>query len=135
MSDVKISQMPAAALPLTGAELVTLVQAGANVQTALTNITGTAETPTIETANFNAVGGGIYQVKTSIGAITATLPAAPGTWDTITVQDTDGDAVTNNITVALNGKQYNGSGANPKINIAFALIKMVYNGTQWVGTT
>ncbi|HEY1858657.1 hypothetical protein [Acidocella sp.] len=96
----------------------------------VTAISGTS--PIVETANFNALAGNIYEVTTTSTAITATLPAAPGTWDRITIQDMTGNAATHNITIARNGKNINGAAANVIINIAFGWVKLMYNGTQWV---
>ena len=90
--------------------------------------------PTLETASFNAAAGGNYQCKTSIGAITATLPASPNQWDVIQIQDTDGSAATNNITINLNGKTYLGSSSNPVINVNGGMMKLQYNGSQWTPT-
>ena len=47
MADQKISAMTAATTPLTGAELVPLVQGGANVQTPVSSILGSGGTPNL----------------------------------------------------------------------------------------
>jgi hypothetical protein len=86
-----------------------------------------------QTANFDAVAGKLYHIDTSGGAITATLPAMPNAADTIGLVDTAGSAAAHNITVALNGKNFGPTGStNPVLSVAYATIKLQFNGTQWV---
>lgn len=135
MSDAKISALPPATLPLAGTELVPLDQSGVTVSAPVSAFqTGGVGSPQLVTANFNALAGGNYQVKTSIAAITATLPVVPAQWATVVIADTDGNAVANPITIGLNGQDYLGSAVNPVINVAGGFMKIMYNGTQWVST-
>lgn len=133
MSNEKISQMPAATLPLAGTEQVPLVQGGANVQTAISNlIAAQLSTPTLVAANTNCVAGKNYQVETASGAFTMTFPVAPNQWDTILVQDTSGNAQTNNITINLNGKTFAPTGAGSlTVAVNGGWYKLQYNGTAW----
>lgn len=68
--------------------------------------------------------------KTTAGATTVTLPAAPTTGDEVTVCDDKGDAAGNNITINGNGKNINGA-ATLVLNSNGAWATVVYNGTQW----
>jgi len=132
MSDEKISQLPDATLPLSGSELVPLVQGGANVKTAVSNVRQVVATPTIETSSFSAAAGGIYHCQTSAGAMTATLNASPSQWDEIVFVDTSGNANTNPVTIALNGNNYQGGSSNPTLSLPYEMLKIQFNGSQWV---
>lgn len=87
MADQKISAMPAATTPLTGAELVPIVQSGGNVRTTI--------------ANFGQYGrstfsnyGGFQDTTTQIGSTTV---GTPFTFNT-------GDFIANGVTLALNSR-------------------------------
>ena len=72
----------------------------------------------VETANFSAVKGRHYLVSTSGGAITMTLPASPVLGDKIYITDWSGTFLTNNLTLARNGKNIYGTAADCQLNIA-----------------
>lgn len=94
-----------------------------------------AATATLKTTSFAvAPANKIYHCDASGGAITATLPAAPSQWDEYSFVDTTGHAASNNITVALSGKNFQGGSANPVIATAYGMLKIQFNGTQWVQT-
>src|SRR5665213_404312 len=107
---------------------------GGGIQLALSSDLGTqlASIYPAKTANFNAVAGKRYHIDSVGGAITATLPASPGQGDTIAFVDTTGQAASHAVTIALNGKNYLGATANPILNIAYATLKIEFNGTQWI---
>ena len=93
MADQKISAMPSAS-PLTGAELVPLVQSGVNVQTTITSI---ADYTTATNLGF----GEIYVA----GASTAqTTSSTPNTFTTVTAFTTNGASATGVTPVALSDK-------------------------------
>jgi len=99
--------------------------------------TGTVDwDTTAKTASFTAVSGNGYFVNTTSGAITVTLPATPSAGDIVSVADYAGTAGTNNITIARNGSNINGSAADLTISINTSAITLVYvDGTQgWKGT-
>lgn len=77
MADQKISAMPSATTPLTGAELVPLVQSGANVQSTIANFGQYSRT-----AYFNH--GAWQDTTTQTGSITA---GTPFTFNTADVTD------------------------------------------------
>lgn len=91
-------------------------------------------TPNIQTA------AGAYTVGTtetliiinkSVGAsTTVTLPASPNTGRVLIIKDGKGDAAANNITVAGNGKNIDGS-ANLTISTNYGVSRIVFNGTIW----
>ena len=99
--------------------------------------TGTVDwDTTAKTAGFTAVSGNGYFVNTTSGAITATLPATPSAGDIVAIADYAGTAATNNITIARNGSNINGSASDQLINKNNSGITLVYvDGTQgWKGT-
>src|SRR6056300_1373961 len=91
---------------------------------------------TAKTASFTAVSGDGYFVNTTSGAITVTLPASPSTGNIVAVSDYAGTAATNNITIARNGSNINGSAADLTISKNNSGIFLVYvDATQgWKNT-
>jgi hypothetical protein len=77
MADQKISAMPSATVPLTGAELIPMVQGGANVQSTMSNFGDYART-----AYFNH--GAWQDTTTQTGSITT---GTPFTFNTADVTD------------------------------------------------
>jgi hypothetical protein len=65
-----------------------------------------------ENAKFTAVAGGIYPIDTTSAAVTATLPASPIVGQTVQLLDAGNLWATNNVTVARNGTNINGSASN-----------------------
>ena len=84
-----------------------------------------------QTANFTADVGDLYHIDPTLTAITAKLPVAPAAGDTIEFIDTTGQAAVHNITINGNGKNIMGS-ATAVIATPYGLMKIQYNGTQWV---
>lgn len=77
MADQKISAMPSASTPLTGAELIPLVQDGANVKSTIANFGQYARTT-------YSNHGAWQDTTTQIGSITA---GTPFTFNTVDVSD------------------------------------------------
>src|SRR6056300_639665 len=75
--------------------------------------TGTVDwDTTAKTASFTAVSGNGYFVNTTSAAVTMTLPASPSAGDIVSVKDYAYTFATNNLTVAPNGSNIGGDGAN-----------------------
>jgi len=89
---------------------------------------------TVKTANFTAVSGNAYPVNTTSGAVTVTLPASPAAGNFVTVVDYAGTAATNNITVAGNSSNIQGSSNNGLIAVNRQAYNFVYiDSTQgWI---
>ena len=86
---------------------------------------------TKKTASFTAVNGKGYFVDTSGGAITVTLPASPSAGDIVSISDYANTSQTNNITVARNGSNIEGSATNLTIeNNGIALTFVYVDGTR-----
>ena len=94
--------------------------------------TGTVDwDTTAKTASFTAVSGNGYFVNTTSGAITVTMPATPSAGDIVSVSDYANTSVTNNITVARNGSNIEGSASDLKIeNNGIALTFVYVDGTR-----
>ena len=86
---------------------------------------------TAKTAGFTAVSGNGYFVNTTSGAITVTLPATPSAGDIVSISDYANTSVTNNITVARNGSNIEGSASDLTIeNNGIALTFIYVDGTR-----
>lgn len=127
MADQKISAMPSAVTPLTGTELIPLVQSGANVQTTL--------------ATFGAFGRGVFfnhgawqDTTTQTGSITA------GTVFTFNTADvTDGVTLVDNskLTVPVTGVyniQWSGQFQNVENDIEDVTVWLRINGVDVPGS-
>jgi hypothetical protein len=99
--------------------------------------TGTVDwDTTAKTASFTAVSGNGYFVNTTSGAITVTLPASPSAGDIVAFNDYARTFATNNLTVARNGSNIQGTAADGTIATNGQSTMFVYvDGTQgWVPT-
>ena len=99
--------------------------------------TGTVDwDTTAKTASFTAVSGTGYFVNTTSGAITMTLPATPSAGDIVAVKDYAGTFATNNLTIARNGSNLDGTAVDKVVSTNFQNFTMVYvDGTQgWIAT-
>jgi hypothetical protein len=94
--------------------------------------TGTVDwDTTAKTASFTAVSGNGYFVNTTSGAITVTLPATPSAGDIVSISDYANTSTTNNITVARNGSNIEGSASDLTIeNNGIALTFVYVDGTR-----
>ena len=85
----------------------------------------------VKTSAFTAVAGEGYFVNTTSAAITVTLPASPTLGDEVTLVVYAGTADTNNITVARNSENIQGSAADLTVSVERAAFTLVYtDGTQ-----
>lgn len=80
----------------------------------------------LKSANYTSVAGDGVMVDTSSSAITITLPGSASLGDFVRVLDATGNAASNNITVARNGHNIQGSAANLTIATNRAAIGLVY---------
>jgi len=90
------------------------------------DISGGASWQAVQTGNFNANVGEGYFVNTSAGAITATLPGSPVLGDFISFIDYAGTFDTNNLTVARNGNNIQGTAADLTVATERAGFTLVY---------
>jgi len=88
---------------------------------------------TPKTASFTGVSGVGYFINTTSGVITVTLPASPSAGNVIGVSDYNSTATTNNITIARNSSNINGSASDLIISKANSAIQLVYvdSTTGW----
>jgi len=117
---------------------LTIGQSGDTIQLACgATQTGFGRTGTVDwdttakTASFTAVSGTGYFVNTTSGAITVTLPATPSAGDIVSLKDYAGTFATNNLTIARNGSNLDGSAADSVRNTNNESLSLVYvDGTQ-----
>lgn len=127
MADQKISAMPSATVPLTGAELVPMVQGGANVQSTMANFGDYART-----AYFNH--GAWQDTTTQTGSITA---GTPFTFNTADVTDGVTLVSGSQITVPLAGVynfQWSGQFQNVENTIEDVTVWLRIDGVDVVGS-
>jgi hypothetical protein len=127
MADQKISAMPSATVPLTGAELIPMVQGGANVQSTMANFCDYARSE-----YFNH--GAWQDTTTQTGSITAGTPFTFNTTDVL-------DGVTlvsgSRLTVAVAGDyniQWSGQFQNVENEIESVTVWLRVNGTDVPGS-
>lgn len=80
----------------------------------------------IKTANFTAASGEGYFVNTTSGAITVTLPASPSAGAIVAIKDYAGTFATNNLTIARNGSNIQGTANNSLIDTNRASVVLVF---------
>jgi hypothetical protein len=99
-------------------------------------ISGGAAWQAVKTASFNAVAGEGYFIDTTGGVITMTLPATPTIGDFVSFIDYAGTFDTNNLTIARNSENIQGSAADLTVSTERAANTLVYtDGTQgWLLT-
>ncbi len=72
----------------------------------------------------------VIAVTTNAAGFTITMPSSPVSGDLYIIKDSVGNAGTNNLIIAGNGKNIDGA-ANYTINTNYASITIVYNGIEW----
>ena len=128
MADTKISAMPNATTPLTGAELLPLVQSGVNVKSTIANFGQYARG-----AYFNH--GAFQDTTTQTGSITA---GTPFTFNTTDVSDGVTLVANSQLTVPVTGIyniQWSGQFQNPENFIETVHVWLRVNGADVVGST
>jgi len=112
---------------------LTIGQSGDTIQLACgATQTGFGRTGTVDwdttakTASFTAVSGTGYFVNTTSGAITLTLPASPSAGDIVAFKDYAGTFATNNLTIARNGSNLDGSASDKAIDTNHTSMSLVY---------
>ncbi len=138
MSKIEVNTVaPQCGTTLTLGESGDTVTLGSGASQSGFGRTGTVDwDTTAKTASFTAVSGNGYFVNTTSGAVTVTLPASPSAGDIVAIADYAGTAGTNNITIARNGSNINGSAEDITINKNNSGIFLVYvDATQgWKNT-
>jgi len=90
---------------------------------------GTSWQAVITSGTTAATAGNGYFCNTTAGAITLTLPGSPTIGDEVSFIDYAGTFDTNNLTVARNGKNINGSAADLTVATERAANTLVYTDT------
>lgn len=85
---------------------------------------------TVVTGPITAVEGNRYQVDTSAGVVTITLPASPSAGDEVLISDAASSFATNNLTINRNSNPINGAAADYTGSTNGVKLACVYiNGT------
>jgi hypothetical protein len=93
-------------------------------KTGITNITSS-------NSPYNVVStDNIIAANSTGGPITINLPSSPNEGDVYQVKDSNGTAVTNNITVNGSGHNLDGS-PNYVMSVDYESLDLVFNGSQW----
>lgn len=135
MSGEAISALPSAVTPLSGAEVIPLVQSGVTRQVPVSAVAAapTAFAYAIESASFTGVWGSRFGLNTSTAAITVTLPAASIS-NAMEVADLNKNANTNHITLTATSPNQIVLGAttatNQTISVNGAVIRLVCYATN-----
>lgn len=77
------------------------------------------------------LGAGAYQVDTTAGAVTITLPAGIAAGTTLEFSDPFGTWGTNFLTLAGNGNTIFGSASSLVVDTAGEAFRIIYNGSDW----
>jgi hypothetical protein len=80
----------------------------------------------IKSANYAASSGDFVFANTSSAAWTLTLPSSPSLGDKVTVVDYDGSWDTNNLTIARNGHNINGTAENLTCDVSCSSVSLIY---------
>jgi len=97
--------------------------------------TGTVDwCTTAKTSPFTSESGKGYFVNTSGGAVTVTLPASPSAGDIVAINDLNGTANTNNITLGRNSSKIDGGCSDLLISRNRQSTTVIYSGAAqgWV---
>lgn len=91
----------------------------------------------VQSSNFAAVAGSSYQINTTSGAVTVTLPASPTAGQVVQITDYAGTFATNNCTIDPNGGKIRSSTSNFPLSIPRESVTLIYvDSTQgWAFTS
>ena len=97
-------------------------------------VSGGAAWQAVQTTNFTVTAKEGYFVNTTTAAITATLPASPTLGDFVSFIDYAGTFDTNNLTIARNGKNIQGSATDLTVATERAGLTLVFtdNTQGWL---
>jgi len=115
MADVKISQLPAATTPLTGAEQVPLVQSGVTKRTTVSDLIATQTLQTVTTngasttinSSFNGANIGTFSGVPAVTSTGTTVGLANSTNAVVLVADTLRGTSSNNVNLGASGYNWN----------------------------
>jgi hypothetical protein len=115
MADIKISQLPAATTPLTGAEQIPLVQGGVTKRATVANISSSQTLQTVTTngatttvnSNFNGANIGTFSSVPAVTSTGSTVGLSNSTNAALLVVDAWRGTSNNNINLGASGYNWN----------------------------
>ena len=129
--EVRIPDLPPADLPLTGQEIIQLVQNGRSRKAFLNSVAAFQTDWQFISSLTTASAGVRYAADTSGGSFQLSLPGGPSQGDALEVADPNGNWQTNPLTVARNGSTIEGLAADMTMDLNRARIVFAYDGTTW----
>jgi len=89
---------------------------------------GSSAPPTLITTSGPVVAGGSYNVNTTVGPISLTLPASPTLGDKIEFYDMQSTWSINNLTIVRNGQLIDANAGNLIADLSNAHMQLMFNG-------
>jgi hypothetical protein len=121
-------------LPVATGTANQVLQTDGSGNLSFATVSGGAAWQAVKTGNFNVTAKEGYFVDTTSTAITATLPASPTIGDFVSFIDYAGTFDTNNLTIARNGKNIQGSATDLTVATERAGLTLVFvdNTQGWL---
>ena len=122
------------ALPLGDGTADQVLKTNGSGTLTFATVSGGAAWQAVQTTNFNVTAKEGYFVNTTTAAITATLPSSPTLGDFVSFIDYAGTFDTNNLTIARNGKNIQGSATDLTVATERAGLTLVFtdNTQGWL---
>lgn len=129
--EVRIPELPPATLPLTGLEIIQLIQDGRSRKAFLNSVAAFGTNWQFINSNDTASAGVRYAADTSAGSFQLSLPGNPAQGDAIEVADPEGTWQANPLTVARNGSTIEGLSQDMTMDLNRARVVLAFDGTTW----
>lgn len=130
--EIRIPDMPPADTPLSGTELIQIVQLGRSRKLFLNQLTQFNDTAWLYKNTSYVMDVGEKVAADSTGSsFTISLPAAPVQGDTVELADAGAGWGLTNIMLGRNGSTIMGLAEDMTLNISRLSLVVTYDGTTW----